>query len=97
MYKWLTAYTLKTAYEKVESLKAAGRDNFQAKNESQPYNATTLSIVYGENFILNHFYNSAKDFHDLECRKVLLQLVSLYGVFLLEKHLATFYIVSKLS
>ncbi|KPJ19117.1 Peroxisomal acyl-coenzyme A oxidase 3 [Papilio machaon] len=94
MYRWLTAYTLKTTYEKVESLKAAGRDNFQAKNESQPYNATTLSIVYGENFILNHFYKTAKDFHDLECRKVLLQLVSLYGVFLLEKHLATFYIVN---
>ncbi|XP_013145938.1 PREDICTED: peroxisomal acyl-coenzyme A oxidase 3-like [Papilio polytes] len=92
MFKWLTVYTLKTTYEKVSSLKGAGRDNFQAKNESQSYHATSLSVVYGENFILNNFYKSALEFHDAECRKVLLQMVALYGAFLLEKHLATLYI-----
>ncbi|XP_068629446.1 peroxisomal acyl-coenzyme A oxidase 3-like [Battus philenor] len=92
IYKWLTAYTLKTTYEKVEKLKNEGRDNFQAKNESQSYNAVTLSIVYGENFILNHFYNTAIKFEDIQCRNVLLQLVALYGGFLLEKHIATLYI-----
>ncbi|KPJ04977.1 Peroxisomal acyl-coenzyme A oxidase 3 [Papilio xuthus] len=97
IYKWLSVYSLKTTYEKVSSLKAAGRDNFHAKNESQPYNAVTLSLVYGENFILNHFYKSAADFHEVECRKVLVQLVALYGAFLLEKHLATLYIGGYLS
>ncbi|CAG5051017.1 unnamed protein product [Parnassius apollo] len=92
IYKWLTAYTLKTTYEKVNKLKNEGRDNFQAKNESQSYNAVTLSVVYGENFILNHFYNTAKEFHDVECRRVLLELVALYGAFMLEKHMATLYI-----
>ncbi|CAH2073077.1 unnamed protein product, partial [Iphiclides podalirius] len=92
IYKWLTAYTLKTTYEKVAKLKSEGRDDLQAKNESQSYNAVTLSVVYGENFILNHFHDTALEFHDEECRKVLLKLVALYGAFLLEKHLATLYI-----
>lgn len=48
MYKWLTAYALKMTYEKVSKLKQEGKDNLQAKNESQSYNAVTLSIVYGE-------------------------------------------------
>ncbi|XP_050345374.1 peroxisomal acyl-coenzyme A oxidase 3-like [Nymphalis io] len=92
MYRWLTAYVLKMTYEKVSMLKSEGKDNLQAKNESQSYNAITLSVVYGENYILNHFYNTAKSFEDAPCREVLLQMVSLYGAFLLEKHLATLYI-----
>ncbi|XP_059045265.1 peroxisomal acyl-coenzyme A oxidase 3 [Achroia grisella] len=97
MYKWLTAYTLKMTYEKVSKLKEEGRDNFQAKNDSQAYNAVTLSVVYGENHVLNHFYNTVKIFEDVSCRRVLLRLVSLYGAFILEKHLATLYIGGYLS
>lgn len=92
MYKWLTAYILKVTYEKVNKLKQEGKSNWQAKNDSQSYNAVMLSVIYGENFILNNFYNTAKNFEDVECRKVLLQLVSLFGSFLLEKHMATLYI-----
>ncbi|XP_045533158.1 peroxisomal acyl-coenzyme A oxidase 3-like [Pieris brassicae] len=92
IYKWLTAYTLKMTYEKVNKLKQYGRTNLQAKNESQSYNAVNLSIVYGENFILNHFYKTVQQFEDISCRRVLLKLVSLYGAFLLEKHMATLYI-----
>ncbi|CAH2244221.1 jg20166 [Pararge aegeria aegeria] len=92
MYKWLTAYMLKTTYEKVAKLKREGADNLQAKNDSQSYNAVTLSVIYGENYILNHFYKTAKSFEDEACRKVLLKMVSLYGAFLLEKHMATLYI-----
>lgn len=92
MYKWLTAYTLKSTYDKVAKLKSAGRDNFQAKNESQAYNAVALSVVYGENYVLNNFYSTVKNFPDAACRNVLLRLVSLYGAFILEKQLATLYI-----
>ncbi|CAH2086023.1 unnamed protein product [Euphydryas editha] len=92
MYKWLTVYVLKTTYEKVSKLKEEGKSSLQAKNESQSYNAVTLSVVYGENYILNHFYNTVKDFEDVPCRRVLLKLVSLFGAFLLEKHMATLYI-----
>ncbi|KAJ0180785.1 hypothetical protein K1T71_004189 [Dendrolimus kikuchii] len=91
-YKWLTTYILKMTCDKVNKLKAEGKDGFQAKNDSQSYNAVTLSIVYGENFVLNHFYKTALEFDDLACRNVLLKLVSLYGAFILEKHLATLYI-----
>jgi acyl-CoA oxidase len=48
MYNWLTAFTLKQTYEKVAELKKAGKSNFDAKNQSQSYNAVTLSVVYGE-------------------------------------------------
>ncbi|XP_026329439.1 peroxisomal acyl-coenzyme A oxidase 3-like isoform X2 [Hyposmocoma kahamanoa] len=92
MYKWLTAYMLKMTFEKVSKLKNQGKSNFEAKNESQSFNAVTLSVVYGENYILNHFYKTALAFEDAACRKVLLKLVSLYGAFILEKHLATLYI-----
>ncbi|XP_013194627.2 peroxisomal acyl-coenzyme A oxidase 3 [Amyelois transitella] len=92
MYKWLTAYVLKMTAEKVDKLKNAGKNNFEAKNDSQSYNAVTLSVVYGENYVLNHFYKTAAAFEDAACRSVLLRLVSLYGAFLLEKHLATLYI-----
>ncbi|XP_049867452.1 peroxisomal acyl-coenzyme A oxidase 3 [Pectinophora gossypiella] len=92
MYKWLTAYMLKMTHEKVSTLKSSGKDNFSAKNDSQSFNAVTLSVVYGENFIVNHFYKSANAFEDARCRNVLLKLVSLYGAFMLEKHMATLYI-----
>ncbi|XP_075969995.1 acyl-CoA oxidase 3 [Anticarsia gemmatalis] len=92
MYKWLTAYMLKMTAEKVASLKAEGKTNFWAKNDSQSFNAVTLSVVYGENYILNHFYKTALEYEDEKCRNVLLKLVTLYGSFLLEKHMATFYI-----
>ncbi|XP_045782603.1 peroxisomal acyl-coenzyme A oxidase 3 [Maniola jurtina] len=92
MYKWLTAYMLQTTYEKVSKLKREGADNLTAKNDSQSYNAVTLSVIYGENYILNHFYKTAKSFEDEACKKVLLKMVSLYGAFLIEKHMATLYI-----
>ncbi|CAH0722042.1 unnamed protein product, partial [Brenthis ino] len=92
MYKWLTAFVLKMTYEKVNKLKQEGKNNWEAKNDSQSYNAVTLSVVYGENHILNHFYKTAKSFEDVACRKVLLKLVSLFSAFLLEKHMATLYI-----
>ncbi|CAH0722041.1 unnamed protein product, partial [Brenthis ino] len=92
MYKWLTAFVLKMTYEKVNKLKREGKNNWEAKNDSQSYNAVTLSVVYGENHILNHFYKTAKSFEDVACRKVLLKLVSLFSAFLLEKHMATLYI-----
>ncbi|CAK1545067.1 unnamed protein product [Leptosia nina] len=91
-YKWLTAYTLKMTYEKITNLKQSGKSSLQARNESQSYNAVNLSVIYGENFILNHFYKTVKEFEDEPCRKVLLKLVALYGAFLLEKHMATLYI-----
>lgn len=91
-YKWLTAFMLKMTAEKVALLKGQGKDNFSAKNESQSYNAVTLSVVYGENYVLNNFYKAAQEFEDANCRAVLLKLVALYGSFLLEKHLATLYI-----
>ncbi|XP_053625433.1 peroxisomal acyl-coenzyme A oxidase 3-like [Plodia interpunctella] len=92
MYKWLTAYVLKVTAEKVDSLKSSGKDNFEAKNDSQSYNAVTLSVVYGENYVLNHFYKTVDAFEDASCRNVLLRLVALYGAFLLERNLATLYI-----
>ncbi|KAL4707432.1 hypothetical protein ACJJTC_008617, partial [Scirpophaga incertulas] len=90
-YKWLTAFMLKTTYEKFIKLKNSGRSDFDAKNESQSYNAVTLAVVYGENYILNHFYKTVLEFEDAKCRNVLLKLVSLYGAFQLEKHLGGFY------
>ncbi|CAH0604988.1 unnamed protein product [Chrysodeixis includens] len=91
-YKWLTAYMLKTTVEAVHKLRSAGKDNFTAKNESQALQAVTLSIVYGENYVLNHFYKTALEQEDVNCKQALLKLVSLYGAFLLEKHLGTLYI-----
>ncbi|XP_073943629.1 acyl-CoA oxidase 3 [Choristoneura fumiferana] len=92
MYKWLTAYMVKITADKVAQLKSQGKDSYEAKNDSQSYNAVTLSVVYGENFIVNHFYKTAVEFNDPACKAVLLKLVSLYGAFLLEKHMATLYI-----
>ncbi|KOB62234.1 Peroxisomal acyl-CoA oxidase 3 [Operophtera brumata] len=52
MYKWLSASVLKMTAEKVWRLRAEGRYTFQAKNDSQSYNAITLSVVYAR-YILN--------------------------------------------
>ncbi|KAL0842466.1 hypothetical protein ABMA28_014562 [Loxostege sticticalis] len=97
MYKWLTAFTLKMTFDKAERLKRAGKDEFSTRNETQSYNAVALSVIYGENYILNHFYKTVLEFEDERCRNVLLKLVSLYGAFILEKHLATLYIGGFLS
>lgn len=62
MYKWLTAYTLKLTYEKVQQLLGEGKDNLQAKNESQSYNAVSLSVVYGEVSALLFIYRIMRFF-----------------------------------
>lgn len=92
MYAWLTTYMLKLTADKVSRLKAQGGSSYQVRNDSQSYTAVTLSVVYGEHFILNHFYKTALAFEDAACRAVLLKLAALYGAFMLERHMATLYI-----
>ncbi|XP_063359163.1 peroxisomal acyl-coenzyme A oxidase 3 [Cydia amplana] len=92
MYEWLTTYMLKLTAEKVSRLESQGKSSYRVRNDSQSYTAVTLSVVYGEHFILNHFYKTALAFEDAACKAVLLKLVALYGAFMLERHMATLYI-----
>jgi len=90
-YRWLVCYILKQTSDKVERLAKEGKDNFTIRNETQSYHAATLSVIYGEHAILEKFYTFASKVEDRNSREVLLRLVSLFGAWSLEKHLATLY------
>lgn len=91
-FDWLVCYLLQTSYNRVQAHQAMGKDLFTAKNDSQVFYARTLSIAYTERFMLLTFINFVhSQSTEPEIQQVLSTLASLYGVWTLEKYLATLY------
>ncbi|KAF2886215.1 hypothetical protein ILUMI_19959 [Ignelater luminosus] len=92
MYQWLTCYLLKISYEKCENLmKLEKLDSFWAKNESQVYYCKTLAVAYIQHFMIQRMLTTICEATDPQIKSVLTRLLSLYGIWSLEKHISTFY------
>ncbi|XP_071946263.1 peroxisomal acyl-coenzyme A oxidase 3-like [Antedon mediterranea] len=91
-YKWLVVYLCKESSQKLLREKRQGQDSFTARSNSQVYYCRSLSIAYIEHMTLQVF-------HDFCCNPslpkdistTLRKLCALYGLWSLQKHMATFY------
>ncbi|XP_054269521.1 peroxisomal acyl-coenzyme A oxidase 3-like [Macrosteles quadrilineatus] len=91
-YQWLICYLTQSTFERLKTQKAQGKDAFTAKNDSQVFFARTLSIAYVEHYILWKFSERVdSQAEDPSIQQVLKKLAALYGVWSLERHLATLY------
>ncbi|RZB39321.1 peroxisomal acyl-coenzyme A oxidase 3, partial [Asbolus verrucosus] len=90
-YQWLVCYLLKATKNKLDTLLRKDGDEFWAKNNSQVFYAKSLGIAFIQHFFLQHMLGVIEEAPDVNIRNVLLRLFSLYGLFSLEKFLATLY------
>lgn len=92
MYQWLVCFLLKASYEKYETLTNVKKlDSFWAKNESQVFYLKNLAIVYIQHFMIQRIYLTALAAQDIAIKNILTKILSLYGVWTLEKYLTIFY------
>ncbi|XP_041457077.1 peroxisomal acyl-coenzyme A oxidase 3-like isoform X1 [Lytechinus variegatus] len=91
-YQWLVVYLLQESGQKFQSQLMDGNDMFTARNETQVFFCRTLSIAFIEYVALSQFVDFIKTGNLIpEQTAVLTKLCSLYGLWSLEKHMATLY------
>ncbi|KAF5276544.1 hypothetical protein FQR65_LT03974 [Abscondita terminalis] len=90
VYQWLVCYLLKTSFEKHDDL-LKSMSPFWAKNESQVFYLKNLVIVYIQHFMIQRTHIMLLESKDPEIKKVLNNILCLYGVWALEKHIPILY------
>ncbi|GAB0095269.1 Acyl-coenzyme A oxidase [Sergentomyia squamirostris] len=91
-FDWLCAWQLEKTAKRVEKLQTEKKTPFEIRNDTQSFNATTLSIIYGQRIIFFTFYNRIQELDPSSAeRQALTRLLSLFGAFLLTKHLGLLY------
>ncbi|KAJ8680097.1 hypothetical protein QAD02_015884 [Eretmocerus hayati] len=90
--RWITCYYMKKTLDVVRILKQNGSSDFEARNDSQLFNARTLTLAYGEHALVQQFIKNNNDpiYADNE-RLVMNKLCSLYAACNIEKRLGDFY------
>ena len=91
-YKWLVCWLLQSTSEKYHSALQGGKDSFTARNDSQVFLARTLSLAYIEHYVIDRFaiFCNRPDLAP-EIAAALRKLLLLFGLWSLEKHMATLY------
>ncbi|XP_014300019.1 peroxisomal acyl-coenzyme A oxidase 3 [Microplitis demolitor] len=95
-YEWLITYLVMETQRKFEEGKAKGLDSFAARTKAQVYCAASLSRAYGEMIILKYctirLDKVIKTIPSNKSLKIVLNnMMLLYSLSCLEKHLASFY------
>lgn len=91
-FKWLVCFLLEESHKKLEQQRAAGKDEFEAHNNSQVYYCRSLAITYLEHCCLQRFHELITDEHTpAGLRPVLSKLCALYGLWSLSSHTASLY------
>uniref|UniRef100_A0A1L8DYV4 Acyl-coenzyme A oxidase n=1 Tax=Nyssomyia neivai TaxID=330878 RepID=A0A1L8DYV4_9DIPT len=88
---WLCAWQLEKTAKRVESLQQEKKTPFNVRNDSQSFNATTLSIVYGQRMIFFVLHNRICELTPSPERDTLTRLLQLFGASMLIKHLSILY------
>lgn len=88
---WLGVYVLEQTFNRVEILKAKNQSNFDVRNNSQLFNAATLSKVYADRMIFNTFFQKVSILESSAEKSALTRLLSFFGTNLIIKYLELFY------
>ncbi|XP_059932732.1 peroxisomal acyl-coenzyme A oxidase 3 [Gadus macrocephalus] len=91
-YKWLVCFLLGESQTKLAQEKASGKDDFEARNNSQVYYCRSLALAYIEHMALQSYCAILEsDDTPAALRPVLTKLGALYGLWTLSNHMATLY------
>jgi acyl-CoA oxidase len=91
-FRWLFCYLLKVSDAKIKESLQSGKDLFSARNDSQAYYCRSLSLAYIQCVALQNWYDvCSADSTPQSLKPVLIKLGCLYGLWNLEKQLATLY------
>ncbi|CAG5128415.1 unnamed protein product, partial [Candidula unifasciata] len=94
-YKWLVCYLLVESNRRLTEQTQAGKDSFTARNDSQAYYCRSLALAYIEHDVLERFVKATREKNDEptpeKLRPVLNKLCALFGLWSIEKHIATLY------
>lgn len=90
MQNLLLHYTKKSV-SRVDEQKNKGQDDFTVKNNSQVYYCRSLSMMYIENYVLERFHKYRLTNCPAEFEGPLRKMYMIYGLWVIEKELATLY------
>ncbi|XP_050305249.1 peroxisomal acyl-coenzyme A oxidase 3-like [Anthonomus grandis grandis] len=91
IYEWLVTYLLQQTSERRLLLRKSGANKFSAQNDSQVFYARKLGIAYIELFLIQQFQDKISTCQDHTLLPVLNTMLSLYGLYSLEKFLSVLY------
>ncbi|CAI5448751.1 unnamed protein product [Caenorhabditis angaria] len=92
-YRFLLHHLIQKTNSDAEILKKSGKNAFEVRNETQVHRALNLSIIYSENTIIEWTKEFLEnEVEDRNVKEVLRKVLTLYSLFVLERHLATLYI-----
>ncbi|KAH8255615.1 hypothetical protein KR038_007327 [Drosophila bunnanda] len=92
-YEWLLCHLMAHTTAHIEGELSAGGSRFDARNNSQVAGARELSLAYAEYYALSRYVDHVRKLSvEAPYASVLRLLFDVYAMWLLEKHMTTFYV-----